>query len=69
MANTVNNNESEVKQRESGLIVAVGIIIVAVLLLALAGFLFMDKPAEIIEGPAEATTVKVSGHLPGRVRE
>ncbi|MDE6352558.1 MAG: efflux RND transporter periplasmic adaptor subunit [Muribaculaceae bacterium] len=69
MANTVNNNESEVKQRESGLIVAVGIIIVAVLLLALAGFLFMDKPAEIIEGQAEATTVKVSGKLPGRVLE
>ena len=68
MANTVNTNDSEIKQqRESGLIVAVGIIIVAVLLLALAGFLFMDKPAEIVEGQAEATTVKVSGKLPGRV--
>lgn len=69
MADTVNTTGSEVKKRESGLFVAVGIIVVAVILLALAGFLFMNKPAEIIEGQAEATTVKVSGKLPGRVLE
>ena len=69
MADTVNTTGSEVKKRESGLFVAVGIIVVAVTLLALAGFLFMNKPAEIIEGQAEATTVKVSGKLPGRVLE
>ena len=36
-------------------------------LLAIAGVLFLNKPDEIIEGQADATAVRISGKLPGRV--
>lgn len=46
---------------------AMGIVVIVVAVLAIIGFLFMNKPAEIIEGQADATSVRVSGKLPGRV--
>ncbi|MCM1297801.1 MAG: efflux RND transporter periplasmic adaptor subunit, partial [Muribaculaceae bacterium] len=36
---------------------------------AIIGFLFLTPPSEIVEGQVEATTVRVSGKLPGRVME
>ncbi len=51
------------------MLTAVGIIVAAVAVLALVGFLFLNKPAEIIEGQADATSVRISGKLPGRVCE
>ncbi len=48
---------------------AMGFIVIAVAVLAIIGFLFLKQPAEIIEGQAEATSVRVSGKLPGRVVE
>ena len=38
-------------------------------LLALVGFLFLKPKSDLIEGQAEATSVRVSGKLPGRVTE
>lgn len=46
---------------------AFAIVVVVVALLAIAGFLFLNKPDEIIEGQADATAVRISGKLPGRV--
>lgn len=67
MADTVNiSNE---KGKKSALFIALAIVIVGVIVLAIIGFLFLNPPAEIIEGQAEATTVRVSGKLPGRVVE
>ena len=48
---------------------ALGFIVLAVAVLAIVGFLFLNKPADILEGQAEATSVRVSGKLPGRVVE
>ena len=48
-------------------LVGLAIVTIIVVTLALAGFMFMRKPAEIVEGQAEATTVRISGKLPGRV--
>ena len=48
-----------------GLLAVVGV----TLLLAIIGFLFMRQPDEIIEGQADATSVRISGKLPGRVVE
>lgn len=47
-------------------LVAVGVVLAAV---AVIGFLFMNKPSEIVEGQVEGTTVRVSGKLMGRVAE
>jgi len=57
------------EDKKSATPVGLAIVSIIVLALALAGFMFMKKPAEIIEGQAEATTVRVSGKLPGRVVE
>lgn len=48
---------------------AVGVVVVVVAALAIIGFLFLNKPEELLEGQAEATSVRVSGKLPGRVAE
>lgn len=50
-------------------LIGLAVISIIIIALALAGFMFMKKPAEIVEGQAEATTVRVSGKLPGRVVE
>lgn len=44
-------------------------IVVVTLLLAIIGFVFMRETDEIIEGQADATSVRISGKLPGRVVE
>lgn len=41
--------------------------LIVVLLVALAGFFLLTPPDEVIMGQAEATTVRVSGKVPGRI--
>lgn len=59
----------EAKKENRTLMGAFGLIVVVVAAMAIAGFLFLNKPAVIIEGQADATAVRVSGKLPGRVVE
>ena len=56
-------NESRV------VMISLVLVIVIVTVIALIGLFLLKKPAEIIEGQAEATSVRVSGKLPGRVTE
>ena len=57
------------RKKERGLITGLVALIVIIVILALIG-LFMLKPEPaIIQGQAEATQVRVSGKLPGRVVE
>ena len=59
---------SNAEKRESKTImVALAGVVVATLALAIIGFCFLNEPDEIIEGQADATSVRVSGKLPGRV--
>lgn len=51
------------------LMTALGIIVVACIILAIIGFCVLDKPDDIVEGQADATSVRISGKLPGRVTE
>ena len=44
-------------------------ITIVVIVLAIVGFCLLRQPAEIIEGQADATSVRISGKLPGRVAE
>lgn len=62
---TDNNNSA--KKTERSLLLTMGIVIVVVAIIAVIGFIFMNKPADIIEGQVEGTTVRISGKLPGRV--
>lgn len=64
---TDNNNSA--KKTERSLLLTMGIVVVAVAIIAVIGFIFMNKPADIIEGQVEGTTVRISGKLPGRVVE
>lgn len=57
----------EAKRENKTLMGAFAIVMVMVALLAIVGFLFLNKPDEIIEGQADATAVRISGKLPGRV--
>lgn len=58
------------EQKENkALMFALGIVVIACIVLAIIGFVFLDKPADIIEGQADATSIRISGKLPGRVAE
>lgn len=57
---------AETRESRALMVGLLGIVIV-VILLAIVGFCLLRQPAEIIEGQADATSVRVSGKLPGRV--
>ncbi|MDE6416447.1 MAG: efflux RND transporter periplasmic adaptor subunit [Duncaniella sp.] len=64
------NNTSTPEQRENRvLLTAMGIVVLLCIVLAIVGFCILSHPDEIVEGQAEATSVKISGKLPGRVTD
>lgn len=63
------NTSSNEKRENKKLLMALGAVVFVVAALAIIGFLFVNKPAEILQGQAEATSVRVAGKLPGRVVE
>jgi HlyD family secretion protein len=64
-----NEKINQQKEANRSIMIVLGIIVAALAVTAIAGFMFMNKPAEIVEGQAEGTTVRISGKLPGRVVE
>lgn len=62
-------NSNRQEKTDRSLLVTMGIVVAVVALIAIIGFLFMNKPDDIIEGQVEGTTVRISGKLPGRVVE
>lgn len=64
---TDNNTKSPEQQAEKSLLITMGIVVIAVAVVAIVGFLFLNHPDELVEGQVEGTTVRVSGKLPGRV--
>lgn len=63
------NSPSEVKRESKLLIIALLCLTLGVIALAVIGFFFLKAPGDIVEGQAEATSVRISGKLPGRVTE
>ncbi len=58
------------ERRESRiLIISLLALTIAVIVIAIIGFFFLKQPDDIVEGQAEATSVRISGKLPGRVTE
>lgn len=66
MATTDTSRE---KKTERSLLITMAIVVACVAVIAVIGFVFMNKPADIIEGQVEGTTVRISGKMPGRVME
>ncbi len=60
------DTESEKKANKS-LLITMSVVMIAVIAVAIIGFLFLNKPEPILEGQVEGTTVRVSGKLPGRI--
>lgn len=56
-------------EHQSALMVVLVITILLTALLTLIGFLFLKPRTDIVEGQAEATSLRISGKLPGRVME
>lgn len=63
------DNKDAVRRENRTIMVALAGVIVATIVLAIIGFCFINEPEELIEGQADATSVRVSGKLPGRVKE
>ena len=64
---TSQTTPSPEQKENKALLVALTVVVVACIVLSIIGFVFLDKPVDIVEGQADATSVRVSGKLPGRV--
>lgn len=68
MSDTKNNSAATPEQRENKILMAaLGIMVVICIVLAILGFCFLNKSDHIVEGQADATSIRISGKLPGRV--
>lgn len=63
------NDISQEKKTERTLLLTMGIMVAVVAVIAVIGFIFMNRPDDIIEGQVEGTTVRISGKLPGRIMD
>lgn len=59
----------KVTRKERTLVVTILIIILLVAVLAVVGFLTIKQGPDTIQGQADATEIRISGKLPGRVME
>lgn len=69
MAQNLNNDSLEVSKKDRMLILTLICVVVVIALLAVSGFLFMKQGPDTIQGQGDATEVRISGKLPGRVVE
>lgn len=67
--NKSTQQNNSVKGEQRSLFIGMGVVMVALVAVSIIGFLFLNKPDEITEGQADATSVRISGKLPGRVVE
>lgn len=62
-------DEQQIKAKEKALLTAMAIIISVTIILAIVGFLLLKPAPDYYQGQADATQVRISGKLPGRVAE
>ncbi len=60
-------DDNDVRKENRNLLFALGFVVLLMVVVAVAGFLMMSPSDEVIEGEADATSVRISGKLPGRV--
>lgn len=66
---TINNNgnESQQKGKEQSLIFTVILVVLVIAAFAVSGFLFLKPGPDTVQGMGDATEIRISGKLPGRV--
>ncbi len=60
-------DKKQEKRENVVLLLSLAVIVLVVVALAVVGFLMKNKPVEVVQGQAEASSVKISGKLPGRI--
>lgn len=60
-------NPGEVTKKERTLVITILIIILIIAALAIVGFLTIKQGPDTIQGQADATEIRISGKLPGRI--
>lgn len=75
MANDINNqpvgakDPAEVTKKDKSLMVTIAAVLIVMAVMAVLGFLFMKPGPDTVQGQGEATEIRVSGKLPGRVEK
>ncbi len=69
MDKNLNNDSLQTTGKDKLLILTVVIILLIVAAMAVAGFLFIKQSPDTIQGQGDATEVRISGKMPGRVAE
>lgn len=59
--------KAEQARASKTLLITMAVVFIIIVIVAFIGFKCINRPADIIEGQVEGTTVRVSGKLPGRV--
>ena len=57
------------KKASRHIMITMAVVILAVAVVAVIGFLCLNRPEEYVEGQVEGTTVRVSGKMAGRIAE
>lgn len=60
---------SEVSKKDKSLILTIVVIVIIMAILAIVGFLCIKPGPDTVQGQGEATEIRISGKLPGRVAE
>ena len=63
------NNEEAVSAKDRMLILTIVVVILILAGLAILGFLVIKQGPDTVQGQADATEIRISGKLPGRVEE
>lgn len=66
-ANNTASSQQENRHEGRSIMITMAVVVVIVAIVAVFGFIFMDKPSDIVEGQVEGTTVRVSGKMAGRI--
>lgn len=69
MDKNINTREEEVSAKDRMLILTIVVVIIILAGLAILGFLCIKQGPDTVQGQAEATEIRISGKLPGRVEE
>lgn len=63
------NDPSAVSSKEKGLILTLVVVLLIVAALAIVGFLTIKQGPDTVQGMGDATEIRISGKMPGRVTE
>lgn len=67
--NVQTSKSEEISKKEKGLFVSIALSVIVVIILAIIGFLCINKNTEVVQGEVDANSVRVSGLMPGRIEK